>query len=167
MCGMAVLAYPSGASAQSCAPGPATVQILGSGGPAINRERASASYVLWIGGQARMLVDLGGGSYLRFGQSQAKVSDLALLAISHLHPDHVSDLPAFLWLSHQLRKEPLPIVGPSGNSVGGRPATTWRRILRRSSHGCSTKRMARFRCWAPRSALRAATACVLTSASSM
>src|SRR5499427_224554 len=119
MCGMAVLAYPSGASAQSCAPGPATVQILGSGGPAINRERASASYVLWIGGQARMLVDLGGGSYLRFGQSQAKVSDLALLAISHLHPDHVSDLPAFLWLSHQLRKEPLPIVGPSGNSVGG------------------------------------------------
>src|SRR5215469_2787695 len=119
MCGMVVLAFPSGASAQSCAPGPATVQILGSGGPAINRERASASYLLWIGGQARMLDDLGGGSYLRFGQSQAKVSDLALLAISHLHPDHVSDLPAFLWLSHQLRKEPLPIVGPSGNSVAG------------------------------------------------
>jgi hypothetical protein len=31
------------------------VQILGSGGPAINRERASASYVLWVGGQTRML----------------------------------------------------------------------------------------------------------------
>ena len=119
MCGIAVLAIPSGASAQSCAPGPVTVQILGSGGPAINRERASASYLLWIGGQAKVLVDLGGGTYLRFGQSQAKVSDLAVLAISHLHPDHVSDLPAFLWLSHQLRKEPLPIVGPSGNSVAG------------------------------------------------
>lgn len=114
-----VLSVPAGASAQSCAAGPATVQILGSGGPAINRERASAGYLLWVGGQARMLVDLGGGTYLRFGQSQAKVSDLALLAISHLHPDHVSDLPAFLWLSHQLRKEPLPIVGPSGNSVAG------------------------------------------------
>src|SRR5215469_15004280 len=119
MCGAIALVIPSGASAQSCAAGAATVQILGSGGPAINRERASASYLLWIGGQARMLVDLGGGTYLRFGQSQAKVSDLALLAISHLHPDHVSDLPAFLWLSHQLRKEPLPIVGPSGNSAGG------------------------------------------------
>jgi len=119
MCGITVLAVPSGPLAQSCAAGPVTVQILGSGGPAINRERASASYLLWVGGQARMLVDLGGGTYLRFGQSQAKVSDLAILAISHLHPDHVSDLPAFLWLSHQLRKEPLPIVGPSGNSVSG------------------------------------------------
>jgi ribonuclease BN (tRNA processing enzyme) len=115
---MLVLVIPSGASAQSCA-GPLTVQILGSGGPAINRERASASYLLWGGGEAKMLVDLGGGTYSRFGQSQAKTSDLALVAISHLHPDHVSDLPAFLWLSHQVRKEPLPIVGPSGNSVAG------------------------------------------------
>jgi ribonuclease BN (tRNA processing enzyme) len=115
--GIAVLGVTSHASAQSCAAGPATVQILGSGGPAINRERASASYLLWVGGQARMLVDMGGGTYLRFGQSQAKLSDLAILAISHLHPDHVSDLPALLWLSRQLRNEPLPIVGPSGNEV--------------------------------------------------
>src|SRR6266566_2711029 len=117
-CAMAALALPSGASAQSCAPGPAMVQILGSGGPAINRERASASYLLWLGGQARMLVDMGGGTYQRFGQSGAKLSDLALVGISHLHPDHVSDLPALLWLSRQLRTDPLPIVGPSGNSVG-------------------------------------------------
>ncbi len=40
-----------------------------------------------------------------------------MVAISHLHPDHVSDLPALLWLSHQARKEPLPIVGPSGNQA--------------------------------------------------
>jgi ribonuclease BN (tRNA processing enzyme) len=113
-----VLAVPSGAMAQSCAAGPATVQILGSGGPAFNRTRASAGYVLWIDGQARMLVDMGGGAYFRFSQSEAKLSDLALIAISHLHPDHVSDLPAFLWLSQQLRKEPLRIIGPSGNSVG-------------------------------------------------
>jgi len=116
---MIVLAIPSGAWAQTCAAGPLTVQILGSGGPAINRERASASYLLWAGGQAKMLVDMGGGAYLRFGQSQAKTSDLALVAISHLHPDHISDLPAFLWLSHQVRTEPLPIVGPSGDSVAG------------------------------------------------
>src|SRR5262249_33558765 len=104
-------------SAQSCAAGPAMVQILGSGGPALNRERASASYVLWVGGQARMLVDMGGGTYLRFAQSGAKLSDLALVGISHLHPDHTSDLPALLWLSRQARNEPLPIVGPSGNDV--------------------------------------------------
>ena len=63
---------------------------------------------------------MGGGTYLRFAQSQAKLSDLALLAISHLHPDHVSDLPALLWLGAQMRKEPLPIVGPSaGTGVSG------------------------------------------------
>ena len=117
ICCIVALALPSAASAQSCAAGPATVQILGSGGPAINRERASASYVLWVGGQAKMLVDMGGGTYLRFGQSGAKLSDLALAGISHLHPDHVSDLPALLWLSRQARNETLPIVGPSGNDV--------------------------------------------------
>ena len=42
---------------------------------------------------------------------------MSLLAVSHLHPDHISDLPAFLWLSHEVRKEPLQIVGPSGNAA--------------------------------------------------
>ena len=67
-----------------------------------------------------MLVDMGGGAYLRFAQSGAKLSDLVLIGISHLHPDHVSDLPALLWLSHLQRKEPLPIAGPSaGLGVSG------------------------------------------------
>jgi ribonuclease BN (tRNA processing enzyme) len=119
-CGILVLGGATAARAQSCAPGPATLQILGSGGPAINPERASASYLLWVDGRAKMLLDMGGGTYLRFGQSRAKMSDLALVAISHLHPDHTSDLPALLWLSQQLRKEPLPIVGPSaGKGVSG------------------------------------------------
>ena len=117
VCLLALLTIPSNASAQSCEANPVAVQILGSGGPPINRDRASTSYLLWIGAQARMLVDMGGGTFLRFGQAQAKLSDLSLVAISHLHPDHVSDLPALLWLSHQARKDPLPIVGPSGNNV--------------------------------------------------
>jgi ribonuclease BN (tRNA processing enzyme) len=117
ICLLVLFSIPSYASAQSCGADPVAVQILGSGGPAINRERASASYLLWVGGQAKILVDAGGGAFLRFGQSQAKLSDLAMVAISHLHPDHVSDLPALLWLSHQARKEPLPIIGPSGNDV--------------------------------------------------
>ena len=113
---LGVLAIPSSVLAQSCTGNPVTVQILGSGGPAINPTRASSSYLLWVGQQAKMMVDMGGGAFLRFGQSQAKQSDLALVAVSHLHPDHISDLPAFLWLSVQNRKEPLPIVGPTGTS---------------------------------------------------
>jgi ribonuclease BN (tRNA processing enzyme) len=110
----AALAIPINVAAQSCTGNPVTVQILGSGGPRINPDRASASYLLWIGSQAKVLVDTGGGAYLRFGQSRAQLSDLSLIAISHLHPDHVADLPAILWTSTTIRKEPLPIVGPSG-----------------------------------------------------
>lgn len=105
------------ASAQSCAGNPIAVQILGSGGPWINADRASTSYLVWVGEQAKILVDLGGGAFLRFGQAQAQLRDLSMIAISHLHPDHVSDLPALLWLSQLSRKEPLPIIGPSGNDL--------------------------------------------------
>jgi ribonuclease BN (tRNA processing enzyme) len=117
ICFLVLFSIPLNAVAQSCGGNPVAVQILGSGGPAINSDRASSGYLLWVDGQAKLLVDMGGGAFLRFGQSQAKLSDLALVAISHLHPDHVSDLPALLWLSHQARREPLPIFGPSGNDV--------------------------------------------------
>ena len=137
---LVLLLIPSNASAQSCVGNPVAVQILGSGGPRANPDRASSSYVLWIGAQAKILVDMGGGAFLRFGQAQAKLSDLSLVAISHLHPDHVSDLPALLWLSHQARKDPLPIAGPSGNVVSS---------MRRLVHfKCSVPR------WVPRRARR-------------
>jgi len=113
-----LIATPSeAASAQPCVGSPVAVQILGSGGPRTNGDRASASYLLWVGSQAKVLIDTGGGAFLRFGQSGAKLNDLSFVGISHLHPDHVSDLPALLWLSNQVRKEPLPIVGPSGNEI--------------------------------------------------
>lgn len=114
---VALAAISTNASAQTCAGSPVAVQILGSGGPAINPERASAGYLLWIDAQAKLLFDTGGGTYIRFGQSRAKLADLAMLGISHLHPDHTSDLAALMWGSNRMRSEPLPIVGPSGNNV--------------------------------------------------
>jgi ribonuclease BN (tRNA processing enzyme) len=114
---LTVILFPAGAVAQNCEPASVAVQILGSGGPRINPFRSSTSYLLWVGDQARVLVDMGGGALGRFGQAQAKMSDLSLLAVSHLHPDHISDLPAFLWQSHLERRGPLPIVGPSGNDA--------------------------------------------------
>ena len=117
LCLLAAVLISTNATAQSCAANPVSVQILGSGGPAINRERASTSYLLWVGPQAKMLVDMGGGAFLRYGQAQAKLADLSLIALSHFHPDHVSDLPALMWLSTFTRKQPLPIVGPSGNDL--------------------------------------------------
>lgn len=119
----------SRASAQSCSANPVVVQVLGSGGPRINPLRASSSYLLWIDGRARILVDMGGGAHHRFGQSQAKLEDLWMVGISHLHPDHVSDLPAFLWLSHEIRKEPLIIFGPSGNDAAPNFSTFLSRLF--------------------------------------
>ena len=63
------------------------------------------------------MVDAGGGSFLRFSEARARLADLSLLAISHLHPDHVSDLPTVLWLSDLARQKPLRIAGPSGAGV--------------------------------------------------
>jgi ribonuclease BN (tRNA processing enzyme) len=93
------------------------VQILGSSDPFVNAERASTSYLVRFDGTARVMIDVGGGAFLRFGEAHARLADLWLIAISHLHPDHVSDLPALLWLSNVVRQEPLPIVGPDGNDT--------------------------------------------------
>ena len=107
---------PPSAAAQSCQTSGVAIEILGSGGPRMSRDRASASYLVWIDGRSRILVDAGGGAFLRFGQANARFDDLSLIAISHLHPDHVSDLPALLW-GDMARKAPLAISGPSGNDL--------------------------------------------------
>src|SRR3954451_25117654 len=114
---LTVALAPACVSAQNCEAGSVAVQILGSGGPRLDRLRSSTSYLLWVGDQARVLVDMGGGAHGRFAQTQAKLTDLSLVAVSHLHPDHISELPAFLWQSHLERKEPLPVVAPSGNDA--------------------------------------------------
>ena len=92
-----------------------TFEVLGSGGPEID-GRASASYLVWIDGKARILIDTGSGSMLRFEESGAKLEDLELIALTHLHIDHVVDLPSYVkagYFTH--RSSPLPIVGPVAN----------------------------------------------------
>ncbi|MGQ0649339.1 MAG: MBL fold metallo-hydrolase [Gemmatimonadaceae bacterium] len=93
------------------------VQVLGSGGPYAAGTRASTSYLVWRNGHAVAMVDVGGGTFLRFGEAGARLQDLSLLAISHLHPDHVSDLPALLWLSERVRQLPLKVAGQSAGGV--------------------------------------------------
>ena len=105
------------AVAQSCTGNPVAVQVLGSGAPGFVKDRANTSYLLWIGNQAKILVDAGGGAYVRFGQAQAKFTDLSMILVSHLHPDHSSDLPGVLWSGRMTRDGMLPIVGPSGNEA--------------------------------------------------
>src|ERR1700746_2102805 len=73
------------AAAQSCGPQGVAVQVLGSGGPELQDKRASSSYLVWQDGRARVIVDAGGGSALRFGESGAQMSPLELLLFTHFH----------------------------------------------------------------------------------
>ena len=88
-----------------------SLQILGSGGPEFSK-RASSSYIIWVDGKAKVLVDAGGGAFLRFTQSGAKIEDLAFIALTHLHIDHAVDLPAFMKAGYfSKRTDILPILG--------------------------------------------------------
>ena len=95
-----------------------TLQILGSGGPIADDGRASTSYLVWVNGRSRFMIDAGGGSFLRFGEAGAGFEDLEHIAISHLHTDHSTDLVALLKSGYfSNRENSLSISGPAGENV--------------------------------------------------
>ena len=115
--------FPPSAAAQSCGSQGVAVQVVGSGGPELQDKRASSSYLVWQDGRPRILVDAGGGSALRFGESGAQMSQLDLILFTHFHVDHSADFPALIKSSwFEDRKRPLPVYGPEGNDF--MPATT-------------------------------------------
>ncbi|HLY43588.1 MAG TPA: MBL fold metallo-hydrolase [Terracidiphilus sp.] len=115
--------YVSPLEAQSCGSSGLAVQVLGSGGPELQDKRASTSYLIWDHGAARVIVDAGGGSALRFGESGAQMSQVDAVLFSHFHIDHSGDFPALVFSSwFEDRKRPLPVYGPPGNSF--MPSTT-------------------------------------------
>ncbi len=92
------------------------LQILGSGGPVADDGRASSSYVVWVNGVSRVLIDAGGGSFLRFGESGASFDDLDFVGLSHFHTDHSADFAALLKSgSFSERERPLPVAGPAAD----------------------------------------------------
>jgi len=109
-------AFLPSAAAQSCGAKGIALQVLGSGGPELQDKRASSSYLVWEDGQARVLIDAGGGSALRFGESGAQMSELDVILFSHFHVDHSGDFAALIKSSwFEDRKRPLPVYGPEGN----------------------------------------------------
>src|SRR5499427_5655152 len=119
----AIAALLPSATAQTCGAQGVAVQVLGSGGPELQDKRASSSYLIWENGQARVLVDAGGGSALRFGESGAQMSQLDAILFTHFHVDHSGDFAALVkssWFEDRTR--PLPVYGPPGNDF--MPSTT-------------------------------------------
>jgi len=94
------------------------LQVLGSGGPEIDDQRASSSYLVWADNKALALIDIGGGASLNYELSGAKFNDLDVVAFSHFHVDHSADFPVLVkgsYFSPRLR--PLAILGPDGNQL--------------------------------------------------
>ena len=117
------LGFLRSAEAQTCGTQGIAVQVLGSGGPELQDKRAMSSYLVWQNGRARVLVDVGGGSALRFGESGATMSQLDVILFSHLHVDHSGDFAALIKSSwFEDRSRPLLIYGPPGNNF--MPSTT-------------------------------------------
>jgi len=97
-----------------------TLQILGSGGPAAGDGRASTGYLVWLNDNPVVMIDAGGGTYLRLQEAGVHIRDIEFLGISHFHPDHASELPALLWSDiFTDRAAPLNVSGPAGEGSDG------------------------------------------------
>ena len=107
---MAALSY-SGIAWSACLDSGLQVQILGSGGPGPSTGRASAGYMIWVDGVGRIMVDAGSGTKDQFHSAGASLDDIGLLALSHFHPDHSSELPAILWPAGSEAR----LSGPTGS----------------------------------------------------
>ena len=93
------------------------IQILGAGGSSLDDGQASASYLVWNNGSAKLLVDPSSGSTVRFDESGANFSTIEVIAISQLTPHHSSGLPSFIEGALTMeRKRALTILGPEGNN---------------------------------------------------
>ena len=94
-----------------------SIQILGSGGPELD-GRASSSYLVWIDNKAKLIIDMGSGSMLRFEENGAKIESLEAVVLTHLHIDHSVDLPAFIKAGYfSKRSASLDIIGPYKNTA--------------------------------------------------
>lgn len=109
--------------------------MLGSGGADLAPGRAGSSYLVWLDGRPRVLIDVGSGSTLRLAESGARASDLDVVLLTHLHVDHTADFATLVGSALlETRSRALPVYGPAGNRFA--PSTvTFVRTLFDSTRG--------------------------------
>jgi len=100
------------------AAGEMRVTILGSGDPFVRKSQASASVLIEVGNEQRdvFFFDLGSGALANYNSLQLPVTSTTKVFISHLHADHVGDMPTLLWsLAKAGRRDPVEVWGPAGD----------------------------------------------------
>jgi len=117
--GLLCFVCPTGfAATASCQNANLAVHVLGSGGPIADDGRASTGYLVWNEGLARILIDAGSGTFVRYGESGADFEDLDFVGLSHYHTDHSGDVAALLKSgSFSSRARTLPVAGPGASDL--------------------------------------------------
>ncbi|WP_158866816.1 guanitoxin biosynthesis MBL fold metallo-hydrolase GntH [Leifsonia sp. AG29] len=98
------------------AEGELRVTVLGSGDPFVKRSQASASLLVEVGNPQRDLFffDLGSGSLANFTGLRLPVTATTKVFLTHLHADHVGDVPTLVWsLAKSGRRDPVELWGPA------------------------------------------------------
>jgi ribonuclease BN (tRNA processing enzyme) len=114
--------------AQAPAP-PLEVLVLGSGGPGAT-GRAASSYLVFVDGVARILVDAGPGSFARLGEARVSLSKTDVVLLTHLHIDHAGEIPGLFKARAVSGSGPIVfnVWGPAGAAKNGEnayfPSTT-------------------------------------------
>jgi ribonuclease Z len=106
----------SGTVVQAASADNLKVVLLGSGmGPRVNLQQFGASTLVEAGG-VRLLFDCGRGATLRLTQVGVPIGSISRLFLTHLHSDHVIQIPDLLltgWAGGG-RTIPLEVWGPDG-----------------------------------------------------
>lgn len=94
--------------------------VLGSGGPGAE-GRASSSYVLFVDGTPRILIDSGPGSFARLGEARVDLEALDIVLLTHLHVDHAAELPGIIKARAVSIGHPIhfDVFGPEGHPAHG------------------------------------------------
>jgi ribonuclease Z len=99
---------------EELATGEIRVTVLGSGDPWIRRSQASGSLLIEVGNPERdfFFFDLGSGSLANFNALSLPVESTTKVFLSHLHADHIGDIPGLLGsLAKAGRVDPVEIWG--------------------------------------------------------
>lgn len=91
--------------------------VLGSGTGVPSLRRSSPAYAVKAAGRL-LLLDLGSGACRALLRHDLNFSQVDLIALTHLHPDHLGDLVPFLFASHYAlgytRTEPFWLLAARG-----------------------------------------------------
>jgi ribonuclease Z len=116
LCGTAV-AHTSEQVSGGVPPRGIRITLLGTAsGPRVHAGKAGISTLVEAGGE-RFLFDAGRGFMQRLVQAGFPMNAVTKLFLTHLHSDHVVDIPDLMltpWSAQPERKVPLEVWGPAG-----------------------------------------------------